>query len=449
MEDTTTSDPGGVAAARAPSRVPWPSLLVLGAATFVMVTTEMVPIAVLPEMSEGLGVSEAQTGLLVSVWAAVVVVGSLPLMGLTQRFDRRAVIVWSLVALAASVAVTALAPTYSVAVAGRLVGALSVGLLWATTNAYTADLVADRDLARAVAVVLGGATLGIVIGTPIASLVAQGAGWRATFWGLAVAALVAAVLVRTVVRVPHADAAGPAPSSTDAAPASTPDDAPAALEGAPRSIRPMLALVALIALLLVGHYGTYTYITRLVEAPATEVPGGVGAMLLVFGLASAAGVVVAGRFGERTDRAIVVSAIATGAGVAGLSLVAVHPVVGLGVLVLWGVASGALPPLAQTMVLRLAGRERRALAGALIPVVFNLGIAIGAALASLVVGGGGLAFLPALGAAVIAVATLGLAVAVRRSRTATGESPRQSAGNRGDTAAPHRSVSVVASRMTK
>lgn len=423
MDDTSTSNPIVDTAAGPTSRLPWPSLLVLGGATFTMVTAEMVPTAVLPEMSAGLGVSEAQTGLLVSVWAAVVVVGSFPLVRLTQHLDRRAVIAWSLVALAASVAVTALAPAYPVAVAGRLVGALSVGLLWATTNAYSADLVADRDLARAVAVVLGGATLGTVIGTPIASLVAQGAGWRAAFWGLAVAALVAAVLVRTVVvrppqpgdTVPHdsvPDAATRAGSSTDAAGA-----APGAQAGPPRGIRPMLAVVGLIALLLVGHYGTYTYITRLVEAPASHVPGGIGGLLLVFGLASAAGVALAGRFGERTDRALVVSAVGTGLGVAGLALVAVHPVVGIGVLVLWGVASGALPPLAQTMILRLAGPRRRALAGALIPVVFNLGIAIGAALASVVVGGGALAALPALGAAVIAAAALGLVVTVRRRRT--------------------------------
>ena len=430
MDDTTTSNPIVDATVRPTSRLPWPSLLVLGGATFVMVTAEMVPTAVLPEMSAGLGVSEAQTGMLVSVWAAVVVIGSFPLVRLTQHLDRRAVIVWSLVALAVSVAVTALAPAYPIAVAGRLVGALSVGLLWATTNAYSADLVADRDLARAVAIVLGGATLGTVIGTPIASLVAQGAGWRAAFWGLAVAALVAAVLVRTVVaRPPHPDAAGPdaatrVEGSTDAASAPDAaggaDAAPATRGGAPRGILPMVAVVGLIALLLVGHYGTYTYITRLVEAPASQVPGGIGALLLVFGLASAAGVALAGRFGERTDRALVVSAIGTGVGVAGLSVVAVHPVVGIGMLVLWGVASGALPPLAQTMILRLAGQRRRALAGALIPVVFNLGIAIGAALASVVVGGGALAALPVLGAAVIAVAALGLVVVVRRSRGADG-----------------------------
>ncbi|MGW4929647.1 MFS transporter [Agromyces sp. NPDC004153] len=428
--------------APAPRGLPWSSLLVLGGTAFVMVTAEMLPTAVLPEMSAGLGVTEAQTGFLVSLWAAVVVVGSLPLVRLTRRLDRRNVVVWSLVGLAASVAVTALAPTYPIAVGGRLAGALAVGLLWATTNAYTADLVADRDLARAVAVVLGGATLGTVLGTPIGSLVAQGVGWRAAFVGLAVAAVVAAVLVRTVVRRPTAahaatdaatvaaptpttpaaaptpitapDAAPTATTTTDAAP---PDDPTTpATPAATGTLRPMLAIVGLVALLLVGHYGVYTFVTRLVEAPAQAMPGGVGGMLLAFGVASWLGIVLAGRFGARTARVLVAGAFVTAIAVAALALVGVHPVIGIAVVVVWGVASGALPALAQTMILRLAGTERRSLAGALIPVVFNLGIAIGAGLAALVVDASGVAALPPLGAAVVAVAALGLFVVLRRSR---------------------------------
>ena len=180
MIDTTTTNRSATTAAEgpsatpvAPSRLPWPALLVLGSATFVMVTAEMLPTAVLPQMAAGLGVSEAQTGLLVSIWAGVVVIGSLPLVRLTRRFDRRTVVIASLIGLGAAAATTSIAPTYELVAAGRVVGALAVGLLWATTNALTADLVDDRDLARGVAIVLGGATLGMVLGTPIASLVAQ------------------------------------------------------------------------------------------------------------------------------------------------------------------------------------------------------------------------------------------------------------------------------------
>jgi predicted MFS family arabinose efflux permease len=396
-----------------------------------MVTAEMLPTAVLPQMSAGLGVSEPEVGMLVSVWAAIVVIGSFPLVRLTARANRRAVIVWSLVALAASAALTAIAPDYPVAVGARLLGALAVGLLWATTNAFTADLVSDRQLARAVAVVLGGATLGMVLGTPAASLVAQALDWRAAFGALAVLAVVASVLVRMLVpAVAVAGADGHANAGTseatgeaDAASERTVGDGDATGgrrddggSAGGRGIRPLLVVTALVALVFVGHYGAYTFITRLVEDPAASVPGGVGAMLLVYGVASALGVVLAGRFGERTGPALVATSALTGAAVLALGVVSVHPAVGVAVIVVWAIGSGALPPLAQTLILRLAGPERRGFAGALIPVLFNLGIAIGAALASLVVGLAELAVVPPLAAGVIALAALGLLVGTRRGR---------------------------------
>lgn len=402
-------------AGEAGSRLPWPGLLVLGGAAFVMVTAEMLPTAVLPQMSAGLAVSEPEVGMLVSVWAAIVVIGSFPLVRLTARADRRAVIVWSLVALAASAAFTAIAPDYPVAVVARLLGALAVGLLWATTNAFTADLVSDGQLARAVSVVLGGATLGMVLGTPAANMVAHALDWRAAFGALAVLALVASVLVRTLVPAVAAADAGGAGASLDAADRAASTGAGAGLSSR-RGIRPVLVVTALVALLLVGHYGAYTYITRLVEAPAAAVPGGVGTMLLAFGVASAVGVVLAGRFGRRTARALVASSLITGAAVLALGVVSVHPAVGVAVIVVWAVGSGALPPLAQTLILRLAGPERRGFAGALIPVLFNLGIAIGAALASVVVGVAEPAVVPPLAAGVIGLATVGLLVGTRSGR---------------------------------
>ncbi|MGR0221366.1 MFS transporter [Agromyces sp. ZXT2-6] len=428
---TTTLRTGSAGSAGVPAdatgRLPWLSLLVLGGATFTMVTAEMLPAAVLPQMSAGLGVSEPQVGLLVSVWAAVVVIGSFPLVRLTRRFDRRAVIAGSLVLLAASAALTAIAPDYPAAVAARLLGALAVGLLWATTNAFTADLVSDRNLARAVAVVLGGATLGTVLGIPAGSVVADAIGWRAAFGGLAALALVAAVLVRVVVRTPGAggsggvSGAGAAGAASGASPVRSGEtdaaDADAgARTAAGRGIRRLIVVTMLVALLLVGHFGTFTFITRLVESPAGAVPGGVGTMLFVFGLASAAGVVLAGRFGDRTEPALLVSAVMTGAAVLALSFVDVHPALGVTVLVAWAVASGAVPALAQTLILRLAGPAHRGFAGALIPVLFNLGIAVGAALASLVVGGAGVAALPPLAAAVIGAAGVGLWFGVRSRR---------------------------------
>ena len=80
------------------------------------------------------------------------------------------------------------------------------------------------------------------------------------------------------------------------------------------------------------------------------------------------------------------------------------------------VVLGAMPPLAQTQILRLVGPAHRSTAGALIPVLFNGAIAIGAGLASLVVTRSGVGALPVPAAIVVAVAVIGLANLIRTRR---------------------------------
>lgn len=392
-DDRTTTD------------LPLPALLVLGGATLVMVTGEMLPTAVLAPMSAGLGVTDSAAGLLVSIWAAVVVVASFPLVHLVRRVPRTTVIAGSLVAFGLASALTALAPSYAVVVAARTLGAAAVGLLWSTVNAHVADLVPDRLLGRATAVVLGGATLGMVLGTPTGRFVADLAGWRAAFWVLAVASGVAAVLVRLVV-----------PSG---GPADGPSGAEAIGESPARggSLRPMLLVTVLVALALVGHYGAFTFITRLGEPADTALPGGMGGVLLAFGLASAVGVVLAGRVAGDTGRALVVATAATAVSLLAVGAAGQDGRLVLAALVVWGVVSGALPPLAQTLVLRLAGPAHRTLAGALIPVLFNGGIAVGAAFAAGVVAVGGTGALLVPSAALVAAAAIGLRGAARSPRT--------------------------------
>ncbi len=412
-----------------------------------MVTGEMLPTAVLPAMSADLGVAQARTGLLVSLWALTVVVATFPLVRLTARFDRQTVVAAALVVFAASAVLTALAPTYTVAVGARAAGAAATGLLWAAVNTHTADLVDPSHLARAIAVVLGGATLGTVLGTPLASVVAQAWDWRAAFVALAVLAVVAAVLVRVVVRAVGVPAGGgeagggagaagvgadgggagaTAGASAAAGPgaatgASAATGAGAAAGAAARpSLRPVLVVAGLVGLVLVGHFAAFTFVTRLVERPAGDLPGGVSGLLLLFGVASAVGVAVVGKVGDRRPAAtLVVTTVLVAAALVALGAVGAHPAVAVVVVAAWGVTTGALPPLAQTAILRAAGPEHRATAGTVIPVVFNLGIAVGAALGAAVVDRSGPAALPLPAAAVVLVAAAALAATGRPRRVAT------------------------------
>lgn len=384
---------------------PWGPVLVLSVATMFMVTAEMLPTAVLAPMSAGLGVGEAETGSLVSIWAAVVVVASFPLSRIARRWRARPVIVAALLALAISSVLTAVALGFAVAVLVRMIGAAAVGLLWATVNAFVADLVPDRLLGRAIGIVLGGGTLGMVIGTPLGRLLADASDWRIAFAVLGALLALAAIAVRAT--VPLRDRTRIA-GSADARPAG---------RGASR----LGVVTVLVAVALIGHYGAYTFITRLAEPAAALLPGGVSSVLLVFGITSALGVAVAARVGERTLRGLVVALVGTGLGLAALA-VSAAPVVSVVVVVVWGLGSGAFPPLAQTLILRIAGPERRDFAGALIPVLFNGGIALGAGAASALVGLAGPSALPIPAALVVVVAAVVLSVTGSDRRRTTVES---------------------------
>lgn len=248
---------------------------------------------------------------------------------------------------------------------------------------------------------LGGGTLGLVLGTPVGRFVADLAGWRASFWVLALLGLAVAWLIPRVTSAPAA------PRGRDAA---TPDD-----KGSGR-IGPTVTVAVLVALVLVGHFGAYTYITVLAEPSAALVTGGMGTILLIFGLSSAVGVAIAARGGRRTAGALVLASATTAAALLSLVVAQDHAVGGLFVVAAWGLTSGTVAPLAQTLILRLAGSRHRSLAGALIPVLFNAGIAAGSALASGVVSGLGVEALPAPAAATAAVAALGLLAVSTRAR---------------------------------
>lgn len=395
--------------------MPWTSLLTLGSVTFTMVAAEMLPTAVLPTMSADLGVPQARTGMLVSAWALAVVVGTFPLVRLTRRLDSRRVIAAAAAVLGLAGIATATAGSFEVALGSRLLGALACGLLWATVNAHSAALVPPRRLARAIAVVLGGATLGTVLAVPAASAVAGLWGWRVAFVGAGVASALAGAAVLAVVRptvVAHGSSAttdgiaghGPAGQASAGQGAGVDRSAPG-----PSALRPVLVTATLGGLLLVGHFAAYTFVVPLLARTARSTPGGISGLLLAFGVLSAVGTALVGRFGDRRPAAAL--ALAAGAitvVLASLGLLGRSAAVDLALIAVWGVATGAFPPLAQTAIMGAAGARLRTLAGSLIPVTFNLGIAVGAAGGSAVVAARGLGALPLPAAAVALVATVAL-----------------------------------------
>ena len=414
------------------TRFPLAGLLALAVATFLSISGEMLPTGLLPEMSSELGVTESAVGLLVSVFAFTVVLTSTTLTHLTRRLPRHLLVVGLIAVLAVSAALTAIAPTYELVVASRILGGLAHGMFWAIGGAYAAHLVPREQVGRALAVAMSGGTLAFVLGVPLGTALGQALGWRAAFGVLAGAMALGALLVwRLLPPVPAPDprivtGAVPTIDAGDAADVARASQGPVSGAARRRSV-PAPSVLGIVfscvvtAVFMVGHYSFFTYIAPyLVRSTGIE-ESQLSLALFAFGIAGGVGLLLVGWFlGKRPRISIPVGMAVVVVAVLAMVALEGQPGPSLVAFVVWGVTFGALPPLFQTKMLQVAPSRLRDIASAFYTTGFNAGIGGGALIGALVLDGAGLDVLPLLYVAVAAVMLVVVlvtdAVLMRRSR---------------------------------
>lgn len=361
---------------------PWIGLLTLAGAIFVSVTSEFLPTGLLPEMAEDLGVAQSRIGLLVTVFAATVVLTAAVLTNLTRRFRRKPLVIIVLVVFALSNFLGAIAPSYEVVVASRVLGGLAHGLFWAVVGAYPGHLVAKRQLARAVAITAAGGSAAFVLGVPAGTALGHILGWRLAFTIVGIVILLLIVLViRFLPRVDHRQSAKPG-------------EIPIPLRRDPTLLGVVLVCVITLVL-MVGHNLYYTYIVPFFTTVNGFPDDAVSLLLLVYGLAGAVGLLLVGLVGGRFPRlGLVASAAFVAVAVLVMGLFPREPIVVVVALIVWGAAFGGAPALLQTRVLQTASPQLRDVSSALVTTSFNIGIGGGALIGSLLLDGVGLPVLP-------------------------------------------------------
>ncbi|MGW9632189.1 MFS transporter [Agromyces sp. NPDC055520] len=374
---------------------PWLGLIVLAAAVFLSVTIEMLPTGLLPDMSRDLGVGEPLVGLLLTVFAATVVVLTVPLASLTKRMPRRTLIVITLAVLAVSCVLTAIAPNYPTVVATRILGGAAHGVFWSVVGAYAGHLVPKEQLARAVSISVAGGSAAFVLGVPLSTALGQAFGWRFAFAAMGVLTLLGALLVwRFLPPVRHhAGEAGAAPVRVRKDP----------------TFVPVIVVCLITATAMVGMYSFYTYVapylTDVMGLPASAI----SPMLLAYGIAGAVGLVLAGAvLGRRPTVGLVVAMVGTALGTVGLALFPQVPVAGIASFLFFGTAFGALPTMLNTRLLHSASARIRDAAASFYTTAFNTGIGGGALVGAALYGVIGLAALPWVLVGLFACATTAL-----------------------------------------
>lgn len=378
-------------------RFPLGSLLLLSLGVFVTVTAESLPAGLMPEMGREFGVDPLQIGLLVSVWALVVIVTSFPLARATASIDRRVVVAVALAVFAVANVVTAVSPTYAFAFGTRVVAAAAHGVFWAIVMVYATSLLDDKSLGRGLAIVTGGGTAATVFGTPAAIAIAQATSWRVAFVAMGVGMLALAAVV--MLRMP----------SSIVARASREQRTPILRD----PTLPPLLVYGLIGILTgLAQFMSFTYIRPYLSEAAGIPAEWASAMLFAFGIAGLAGTAVAGFLADRFPRsALSATLLAFAIAFAVLALASRSTPAVVAAMALWGASTGAMFPLIQTALMRTASDSLRAMASAAIIVFFNIGIAGGSWLGGLLVEGAGPIANTAVSAVAVLIGSAGAAVA--------------------------------------
>ncbi len=345
----------------------WVPVFSLALAAFIFVTTEVLPIGLLPEIAKDLGETEAFTGLLVAFYAWAVALLSLPLTALTARFERRKLLMGLFGVFIAGHVLSALAPNFATLMIARICIANAHAVFWAIATPIVVRITPPAMKARGIAIVIVGSSLATVLGVPFSTVVGQHFGWRAAFLLIgAVAACIAFILWRLLPPLVAKDTGS--------------------FKSVPGLFRNKeLALLYLQTMLAVtGYFLAYTYLAPLLIQIGGFSDKAVPLFLLLMGLSGICGSLFATKLAAlKTKLVFILPSFVIFLCLMALDVSLVHLVTIVPICILWGGSMAVLGLLFQSKVLEIASHSAD-IATSIYSGIFNVGIGSGAFIGSLV-----------------------------------------------------------------
>ena len=340
---------------------PWLAVLSVGIGAFALVTTEFLPVGLLPSIAAELGVTEGHAGLTVTLPGLIAAFAAIFVTVGSSKVDRRHVIMSLIALLVASNLIVALSPSFYGVLFGRILLGVGVGGFWAIGGTLGARLVPEASAGRATAIIFAGISLGTVAGVPAGALIGELAGWRAAFG--AASALALLVLLAQAFLLPPV-----APTQV------------VRLRQLPLLLRlPKARLgLAVTALIFIGQFAAYTYITPFLKQVTGMSATTISALLLTYGVAGFIGNVIGGwGVGKNVRATLIATAVVMGGSVVLMPLLGHDPVAATVLVGVWGLAFGSMPIAVQTWMIKAAPDQMES-SGAMFVAVIQLALAGGA-----------------------------------------------------------------------
>ena len=372
----------------------WLPLIGLTFAVFVFNTSEFMPIGLLTDIATDLNISEARAGLLISVYAWVVAIMSLPLMIMVSKMELKRLLLSIIALFVVSHVASAFAEGYYTLMLSRIGVACSHAIFWSIAPPLAVRTVPDGKRALGLSTIATGSSVAMVVGLPLGRVVGLYVGWRMTF--LSIAIISALIFIFIAVVFPKLQSRGKFAFK----------QLPALLHN-----RVLVGVFIMSVLFATVHYTGYSYIEPFLGKVASMSPDVVTLVLIVFGASGMLGSISFSKYYMANRRRFMfVMTIGPALCLLLLQVAAASLLSVVVVCIMWGAMATAFNIAFQDNTIRFAPENATSIGMSIFSGIFNLGIGSGAYVGGLVVSHLSIDYIGYAGGLIGLIATLYLAV---------------------------------------
>lgn len=347
----------------------WLPLIGLTFAVFVFNTSEFMPIGLLTDIATDLNISEARAGLLISVYAWVVAIMSLPLMIMVSKMELKRLLLSIIALFVVSHVASAFAEGYYTLMLSRIGVACSHAIFWSIAPPLAVRTVPDGKRALGLSTIATGSSVAMVVGLPLGRVVGLYVGWRMTF--LSIAIISALIFIFIAVVFPKLQSRGKFAFK----------QLPALLHN-----RVLVGVFVMSVLFATAHYTGYSYIEPFLGKVASMSPDVVTLVLIVFGASGMLGSISFSKYYMANRRRfMLVMTLGPALCLLLLQVAAASLLSVVVVCIMWGAMATAFNIAFQDNTIRFAPENATSIGMSIFSGIFNLGIGSGAYVGGLVV----------------------------------------------------------------
>lgn len=345
----------------------WMMLVGLTLSTFIFNTSEFIPIALLTDIGGDFGLTEAQAGMLISVYAWVVMALSLPLTLITSKMEMRRLLLGVMAVFISFQVMSYFSTSFGMLMLSRIGVACAHSIFWSIISIVAVRIVPESHKSIALSMIVTGSSIAMILGLPLGRVIGLSLGWRMTFLTIGAVALFVFLYLFTL--LPKVPSGG----------GMTVKDLPAMLRN-----KVLIGIFITTAAFATGYYTTYSYIEPFLQQVGRMSEGQITMTLMIFGGAGIVGSLLFSKYYPILRRKFI--NITLGGLIAGVALLlplSFNIPATIAVCVLIGMSATAFNVGMQSEIISDTEESQTTVAMSIFSGIFNLGIGTGA-----LIGGG-------------------------------------------------------------